>query len=628
MRLLGFWLCLILAAALSTPLASATTQPRSSAPASFASQSHLGGSANVVKIDSHTAYLAEGNYLTILDVSDLPRIVPLASLSVGGHIQDIAIAGATAYVGIYDVGVAIYDVSNLQQPLLVATLPLTGYSSPNGLEIAGTRLYVRSQSPGLSIYDLQEPYAPVLLGQYTANLSGWGFSQNIALSGSTVYAISNAPGSEGVHVIDVSDPRAPTLLRIIPPSPEAIGIIAITISDGLLYIGDSHGLQIFNISAPAKPYVLGSKLTGAIWNIVVVDRLAYVVDQNIDLSIIDVSKPDEQPQIGAYPLEIDMVGGLQLVGTHLYVPQMNGGLAVVDVSDPAMPHAVAHSYQGGESWDLDIQASLAYVATLGGLQIVDISDPARPRIRSIFGQNVVAVKVAGDRAYLAVRPRDVYGAYPFAGLQVVDVADPDQPMLLGSIATTNTPWRVDVVGSRVFLSGYDHMEILDAADPAAILPVKSVHISQGYDLEIRGETVYVATPWGVSLVDLSGENVRAFDFEYGCHPTGLDVAGKLIYVATPGCGLIILEAGNPNDPMSWHEVGRHPSTTNDVTVVGKLALVSNGAIQALDVSDPAQPVAGDRAPVPSWSADLELRGNLVFAASLTHGLQIFRAPHR
>ncbi|MBV9791029.1 MAG: hypothetical protein JOZ51_22735 [Chloroflexi bacterium] len=630
MRLLVLSLCLILGIIPAIKIAPAAAQPQVAAPVPFplTPEGFVGGPTHIIKIVGQTAYLGQENSFTIQDLRTFPRVVLQSSLRMEGRVEDIAVANGIAYLALNSGKIALVAVSDPQRPVLLHAFSIA-FGLGFDLEAAGTMLYVNAMQHGLQIYDVGNPQAPLLKSTYPVWITDTTVGRDLLVIGNIVYAISSSGAAPGVHVIDVSNPAAPSLVRIIPKSQTDTRINALTVSAGRLYVGEDYRLRIFDLAVPTNPTLLGSYVTG-VGDVVVANQRAYVVSNYLE--IIDVSTPGDPQSLG-FKLLRGSDTRAEVLGTSLLVAEGTYGLTAFDVSNPAALRTIQHTAVGGEAWDLDVVGDTAYVGTINGLQIVDISDPTHPRVRSVFGQDVVGVKVVGGRAYLSILPLgDAFEA--FIGLQVVDVQNADQPLLLGSIEADSTPWRVDVVGTRVYWLNRSHVDILDASDPAAIRRVGYSLVSESNDIEIVGDRMYLAARRGMMISDLDGVSEWVFDIGESCFTTGLDVVGSLAYLAMGDCGLVIVDLNDRSQPPFLRQVGRLQMPTYDVAVVGGVALVTNiyadGALSVVDVSNPAQPTIRDHSAISAWGYDVQVQvqGDRAFVSSDKLGLQIFKTPLR
>lgn len=89
-----------------------------------------------------------------------------------------------------------------------------------------------------------------------------------------------------------------------------------------------------------------------------------------DLSIVEVSTLDLGTDVKTY--------GLAKSGNFLYVAGREGGLTVVDVSDPANPMMVSNSQTADIAMYPTIAGDMLYLSDRKGLIGFDISDPAQP----------------------------------------------------------------------------------------------------------------------------------------------------------------------------------------------------------------------------------------------------------
>lgn len=135
--------------------------------------------------------------------------------------------------------------------------------------------------------------------------------------------------------------------------------------------------------------------------------------------------------------------GVDVMGSRVYVADGIGGLAVVDVSDPANPRVLGRAQTGGDAGSVVVQGSLAYVAAgSAGLAVVDVSDSAAPRLVGTAATpgNAVQVSIAQGRAWVA----------DWNDVRVFDVSNPARPRLIAveHLATDSPLSRVLGIAAR------------------------------------------------------------------------------------------------------------------------------------------------------------------------------------
>jgi hypothetical protein len=173
--------------------------------------------------------------------------------------------------------------------------------------------------------------------------------------------------------------------------------------------------------------------------------------------------------------------GVAMAGNYAYVAWAVPALAVVHISNPAVP-TVAGNY--------------AYVADYNyGLRVIDITNPSSPFEAGFYDTpgNAFGVAVAGNFAYVA---DDWYG-----GLRVIDITNPAMPMETGFFDTQGLAHGVVVAQNYAYLADWNGgLRVIDISNPASptevgfinevdvILPVELLSFSATpYNTEVRLE---------------------------------------------------------------------------------------------------------------------------------------------
>ena len=143
----------------------------------------------------------------------------------------------------------------------------------------------------------------------------------------------------------------------------------------------------------------------------------------------------------------DSAYGVAVSGVYAYVADMDSGLRVISVFDPAHPAEVGYSDTPGVAVGAAASAEYAYVADwTAGLRVISVSDPSHPVEVGYYGTPGYArgVAVIGDYVYVADND---------AGLRVVSAADPAHPVEAGYYDTPSGALCVAVVGGYAYV-GY------------------------------------------------------------------------------------------------------------------------------------------------------------------------------
>ncbi|MCP4345484.1 MAG: hypothetical protein GY795_08150 [Desulfobacterales bacterium] len=311
---------------------------------------------------------------------------------------------------------------------------------PLDVAVIGDTAYVADATEGLKIIDVSNPASPVKIG--AVDMPDWAYG--VAVIGDTAYV---AGGKEGLQVIDVGDPTNPVIIGSAdtPSSAHNVSIIGDT-----AYVADGDGgLQVIDVSRPANPVIIGIEDTpGYARNLAVIGDTAYVADQD-GLQVIDVSRPESPVIIGAAVTSCS-VNSVAVIRDMAYVTcgdHVGGwsGLQLMDMSKPASPVIIGTEDTPGEARDVAVIGDTAYVADgSGGLQVIDVSNPTDPvKIGSMnTSDSANGFVVVGNIAYVA----DERG-----GLQLIDVSNSANPVKIGAADTEDSANDVAVIGDMAYM---------------------------------------------------------------------------------------------------------------------------------------------------------------------------------
>jgi hypothetical protein len=309
-----------------------------------------------------------------------------------------------------------------------------------------------------------------LVGSFLGQTRGvWGWS-----SGGHDYALLCRRTS--LWVVDVTQPSNPTLMGDVPSS--GSGFLEVRTYDHYAYAVNNVGpLQIIDLSNPANIRTVATFQTATVpgaHTIEIDGHYAYLCLWGVgprDVRILDLTNPTAPVEVGSWrhpdmppypgpnaPAGSDRaqvrpqdVGnetgepGLQahdcyIKGNRLYVANLHGGFAVVDITDKTHPttlalvpydDAVCHSMWGSED------GNYLYTADEhpgGHLRVWRVTT-----VNSI--SQIGSFETAPDHIIhnVYVRGRLLYAAYYTDGLRVLDISSPSHPVEIGYYDTFTGP---------------------------------------------------------------------------------------------------------------------------------------------------------------------------------------------
>lgn len=393
------------------------------------------GSYSLQVLGKYAYVAASENGLRIIDISDPGNPKEISYCDTPGIALEVYVFDTYAYVADYRNGLRVIDISDPKAPMEAGFFDIPK-KMVRGINVSKGLAYVACEE--LLILDVLDPKNPREIASYVT----WGEVKDVQVYGKYAYvadgdlrvidisAPSNpkeleyyydCPGGagsvqvsgkyayladkDGLRVIDVSNP-----MKL-----EEIGFCSIpgdsrkiSLNDGYAYIvshlpnyDPSHGwitrvgnLHIIRISEPGKPQEVSFyDVPGIEQDVYALGGYAYVVADK--LYVIDISDPIKPREVSSCQLPIfgsivdygnpprNIMRQFKTIfvsGSYAYVANNEGGLRIIDVSNPKAPKEVGFSVDNSAN-GVYVVENLAYVISRKdhGLIILDVSDPKTPR---------------------------------------------------------------------------------------------------------------------------------------------------------------------------------------------------------------------------------------------------------
>lgn len=418
------------------------------------------------------------------------------------------------------------------------------------------------------------------------------------------------------------------------------------------------GLQVWDVSIPVSPVMLGSVLGGGFYSrkLEISGDYAFVADQGMGLVVYDISDP-HHPSFVAQKFVSSGPQDLVLSGDHVYFVDLNHGLWVFDVSDPRAPRIVANYRTPGEAKGIEIKGDAVFIADgTAGLTTIDISDPLAPVLLSRAGWvgEADSMELIGDLVLTG-------GAW--SGLAMVDVSEPGAPRLLGTVEIPGECKSAEWVNGKLLLVCTKGMVALDMTVPTTpeVLyryAMNSGLSGYGYIAEsTRTDGYILLSDWdfglriyedgrgfgqnfeksvtvparindlgmapGFCYVVSTDQILRTYDISDVHHPvfvstlqvgitTQMAVQGNELFLAHSNSGFSVIDVSDPTAPM---ELARESSVICErIAVDDGLALVLGyyNRVTIFDISEPAHPVSLGHVSLPGYVSKVALEGRLGF----------------
>jgi hypothetical protein len=404
------------------------TRPRSSHdtyPSDFSSPYDL-------KIVGNRLLVASGSKGFVVSDYVLPSST-YYSFELPGGGRGLTVVGNRAYVTSGEGDLFVFDISNINKPVLLGSYDTPG-RSPD-VQVVGERAFVADIS-SLQILDIANPAAIRLLGAYAT----WD-AQDVAVAGDYAYI---AAGPSGLQIVDRRVPTRPVARGGVPPISRAD---AVAVADGLAYVANrvirgpedivlsAGGVQIVDVRAPDAPVVRGTIPITDARRVQVSGKYAYVAANDGFYVIDGTANPPRivsrvAPESSAPFYDVDIVGTRAYVLENTYTVAER--LVVFDISNPAQPRALG-SYPVDSARRVQANATHAYV--------IDDND----EVVALSVQQPSAISVVGRMRF----PDDYY-SYPVERLNDIELVD-GYLVLAGSSLNQSALFLLDIVGPKLLV---------------------------------------------------------------------------------------------------------------------------------------------------------------------------------
>lgn len=495
--------------------------------------------------------------------------------------------------------------------------------------IDGNRAFMTdAQNQNLLIYDISNPLNPSLISTFNNSTR----YTDIALAGPLLYL---AAGSDGMVVVDVSDPQNPVQIGAVDTPGYSVGI---KLQSEIAYIADASGIHAIDIHDPKAPVIIGTFPTdGECFAIEISNQILYAVDSGFDINedyglhIIQASDPANMVELSSivFPASLNDKTEIIVQNDHLYVTISDLGLLTYDVSNPALPSKLdsylpqenAPIHQSWAAQDMIINGSTAYVNFGTQISVLDISNPSSVLLLNeiIAPEYINDIAVAGPDLFLVTSSGTVY------------IADPLHQGQSPFIGYFNNPgwWQydVEVQGTLAFVGTRTGLQIIDISNPESPSFVGSYETNQyAYSVSVNGPYAYIASrTLGILIIDvddpanpfLVGSISQFIDFRE------IEVVGNIAYTVASNGALVIVDASDPTTPRV-DGILNQPGLNGDLHISGSTAYLANksGGLRIIDVSDTSSPSLVGSYTTAHWTSAVTVEGTTAYLCDTDTGLNI------
>ncbi|PKO19068.1 MAG: hypothetical protein CVU39_00520 [Chloroflexi bacterium HGW-Chloroflexi-10] len=455
-----------------------------------------------VLVNGDYLYAAMGD-LKIYDISEITQpeliaTVPFES-ALGDTLYSIAIGGEMLYVFTQNGNMGIYDISNPELPDKKGAFSVGGGNiSFNDIAVKDLYVYLLNEM-GLVIFDVIDEENPQLAGYY--NISG--AESRLVLTDTLALTVN----LDNLQIIQISDPKKPTKIGVF----ETVGWLGGTslIGDYIYLYGISDSFLIADISNSVQP-VPGTRYEEDCWNKIfpVTSEVGYALCEYKNSLALDISDPAKPTTIDEIPIR----------GTYKFLDQKNlyvlntslKKLSIFDLTDLLNPLQIGSLTLSGNPNGLILIEDHLFILIDKEIKVIDVSDPAHPTLDTSLAFENKLISIAASGMYL-ITSQSKNGLTGDLGLVIVDVSNPTHPQKVGELDTPEEVNCIVAKDSFVYVADNSSVLMVSLQDPSHPQIVASYPIPAGEEL-------------------------------FSSRTNGLRLVDDLIYVSANGGGLYILKS--------------------------------------------------------------------------------------
>jgi len=558
------------------------------------------GPCFTVEANDNYAFINDGDYLEILDVSDSSNFVLITKYLSRGFIYDIKIRDTLVYLAINGIGLSVVNVADINNPVEEGFLQLYGYFPK--IEINSERLYYSSYD--LFIIDISNPKSLRLIKKYNTD---WTFSK-INIKDDYLYI---AAGWSGFKIFDISYPD--TLNEIY--TLDNIYGYDIDIKDSYACFVTGDSIMILDISTPSDPVQISAITLKYISTCRFYKNM--IIAAGYHLYSVDISDPAKPELLYNYYLH-SYTRDLCLLENRIYTANESNGFYLCKINNEGKFSLFGKQFTSGLSVSVAVKDNIAYLSQgYNGLQIIDISNLSTPvYLKSLdLPKQVKSIKVIGDYLFCS-----------YSGLKIYDISDPKNPVEVSYLDIGVPTFKFKIVENTLYLaSGKNGVTLIDISDIYNLTKISEID-TPGFTIgvDVKENRAYAADNDGLHIIDITDpENpfeIKYFDGQKKLK--SVKIIENYAYIGSTNYGLRILDISNIDSisVVKYTNTGRGHS----LFIKDSIAYVSAGfnGLIIFNITDIANPVEIGYYDTPGRVNDLVLSDNHIFLADYDSGMSI------
>jgi hypothetical protein len=319
-------------------------------------------------------------------------ITEISRISTGGDAYTILVEGDYCYITCGYSGFKIFDISDLSNPVQVASIPQLSDGYAHQFILKNGIAYIGNGYGGIWIINCTNPENPSVITNFRHD-----YSWDIQIMDDILYAGNgHIQAQESITVTNISNLYNPIHIKTILtdddiPELELIG-------NKLYASGSTDGLYIYDITNKTDPKSLGNYTDSENPEIYlacmeIVGNIIYAGYYQYGLKVLDASNVANVTQIAEIQNSSGNYYSIKRFDDYLYVSDISNGFKILDITTPTNPiEIVSYYYENCGSNDIFRNDNTLFVADrINGLIIFNIGDMDSTTSENTFGFEIFVV---------------------------------------------------------------------------------------------------------------------------------------------------------------------------------------------------------------------------------------------
>lgn len=312
--------------------------------------------------------------------------------------------------------------------------------------------------------------------------------------------------------------------------------------DWLIYgagFDDDTRVMVAEDSANIHALAASVSLSGAAFDLAVINEDLYVVNQRLGLQVLNIENPRQPRLKKVFPMSMSPVA-ISHDNGRLYLSCTYDGVRFVDLNKTSSRENI--TVVKTEGTPLFSQASGQYLYVAAGEKGVQILNMEQgPEFKTVS-----VIRIPGKAINLRIVDETLFVSSTVSGVLIYNVSDPQQPELIETVPVDGQIHAMTVEGDTLYLgSSKGYISSFDIHDPARISPLAEIFTNGSpRHFSIEGERLYVADALlGLQALDIKHADhfETAWAVEVPGQARSVAIHNGFAYVASNKRGLQVVD---------------------------------------------------------------------------------------